>query len=491
MELQERRLARTLLDNLVEKTVARRDVAPKLLVEENRLEEQLRNLASPQALEPLPEDEMQRLLGELREVRGRILAASLPEGPALETVSFEEMRGQLDEVSQLLVFALGTVRSYLWLVSAETFEVHVLPSRAVIESLAQEFAEQIPRKNLRSAQARQAIGHELSEILLGPVRGQLSGGRLLFVPHGALFKVPFAALLHPVEEAELLIEKHEIVVLPSISTLISLRAAAVEKTPPQRDVAAFVDPVFRRDDERVESSGGRRDVHPLGRRAAAQEHELGRLGDRLGIDPYQRLYHSRAEGKVILEVAPEGQHFLAMDFMASHETFFSSELETYSILHFATHALQDWEYPELSSLLLSLVGPEGESRDGFLRAFEISKLQLPAELVVLSACETGLGKAFAGDGPLGLNRAFFDAGATRVISSLWQVNDLSTARLMSHFYAAHLGDGLTAAAALRQAQLRLLTDPETAAPYHWAAFIFQGEWLPVESRSIVPTTNNK
>jgi CHAT domain-containing protein len=125
---------------------------------------------------------------------------------------------------------------------------------------------------------------------------------------------------------------------------------------------------------------------------------------------------------------------------------------------------------------LSLVDPDGKPRDGFMDLQDVYNLTLPADLVVLSACETGLGKEISGEGLVGLTRGFMYAGASRVVASLWKVDDVATSELMAEFYKGMLLHGLAPAAALRQAQLEMQKRKRWADPYYWAAFTLQGEW---------------
>jgi len=148
----------------------------------------------------------------------------------------------------------------------------------------------------------------------------------------------------------------------------------------------------------------------------------------------------------------------------------------YRIVHFATHALLDSQRPELSGIVLSLVDEHGRPQDGFLRLHEVYNLNLPAELVVLSACQTGLGKEVKGEGLIGLTRGFMYAGATRVTASLWKVDDAATAELMTHFYLQMLKQKLQPAAALRGAQVKMWKQNRWRSPYYWAAFTIQGDW---------------
>jgi CHAT domain-containing protein len=189
-----------------------------------------------------------------------------------------------------------------------------------------------------------------------------------------------------------------------------------------------------------------------------------------------RLPGTKQEAERILALAPAAERKQAMNFAASKATATSEELGQYRFIHFATHGFLDSLNPELSGIVLSLVDEQGAPQNGFLRAHEIYNLKLPADLVVLSACQTGLGKEIRGEGLVGLTRGFMYAGAARVVVSLWSVDDEATSELMSRFYSRMIRDGLPPASALRAAQIELLKQPGWEAPYFWAAFVLQGEW---------------
>jgi CHAT domain-containing protein len=189
-----------------------------------------------------------------------------------------------------------------------------------------------------------------------------------------------------------------------------------------------------------------------------------------------RLPFTRREAERILALAPRDDSFKAVDFKASRATVASAGLDQYRYVHFATHGLLDSERPSLSSLLLSLVDEQGRPQDGFLRAHDVYNLKLPAELVTLSACQTGLGKEIKGEGLVGLTRGFMHAGAARVAVSLWNVNDQATSELMARFYQKMLKENQRPAAALRAAQVEMWKQKQWQAPYYWAAFVLQGEW---------------
>jgi CHAT domain-containing protein len=166
----------------------------------------------------------------------------------------------------------------------------------------------------------------------------------------------------------------------------------------------------------------------------------------------------------------------AVDFAASRRTALGPDLGQYRIVHFATHGVLDNENPGLSGVVLSLFGKSGQAQDGVLRLHDIYGLRLPAELVVLSACNTALGKPVRGEGLVGVVRGFMYAGAKRVVASLWKVDDDATGEMMRRFYRGMLQEGRSPAAALREAQVSLWRQDRWKPPYYWAAFILQGEW---------------
>jgi CHAT domain-containing protein len=167
---------------------------------------------------------------------------------------------------------------------------------------------------------------------------------------------------------------------------------------------------------------------------------------------------------------------VALDFEASRETAASPDLGQYRIVHFATHGLLNNEHPELSGIVLSLVDQQGKPQNGFFRLYDVYNMNLSAKLVVLSACQTALGKQVRGEGLMGLTRGFMYAGSARVMASLWRVEDEATAEMMKKFYEGMIKDGQRPAAALKSAQVWLQRQKRWRAPYYWAGFILQGEW---------------
>jgi CHAT domain-containing protein len=321
-------------------------------------------------------------------------------------------------------------------------------------------------------------------MVLAPVAAQLGDKRLVIVADGALQYVPFAMLPAPQSAAPLIV-KHEIVNSPSASALALQRHELAGRQPAPKLLAVIADPVFDRSDTRLSKVAPTGADHaPTQSRSFDDERSIVHLAENAGektgggarrlIIP--RLPFTKQEAAQLLALAPQDAAFGATDFQANRTTVLNPALSQYRYVHFATHGVLDSERPGLSSLLLSMVDEKGKPQDGFLRANDIYNLQLPAELVVLSACQSGLGKEIKGEGLVGLTRGFMYAGAARVVVSLWNVNDQATAELMTKFYRRMLKQGERPAAALRAAQVEMQRQQKWRSPYFWAAFTLQGEW---------------
>ncbi|HEY9832855.1 MAG TPA: CHAT domain-containing tetratricopeptide repeat protein [Stenomitos sp.] len=265
-----------------------------------------------------------------------------------------------------------------------------------------------------------------------------------------------------------LLVNHEIVSLPSASTIAVLRNELKDRKPAPKTLVALADPVFEPNDPRLKTSQPQQNP-------PSSSTEATRSAIEIGVN-LQRLEYTRKEAESILALVPENQRFSAFDFAASRTTATKPDLSQYRIIHLATHGLLNTINPELSGVVLSLLDENGADTNGFLRLNDIFNLNLPAELVVLSACETGLGKDVKGEGLVGLTRGFMYAGAKRVTVSLWSVNDTATSTLMTKYYQKMLNEGLNPVAALRAAQLEMIKTEQWKAPYYWAAFVVQGEW---------------
>ncbi|HVS00537.1 MAG TPA: CHAT domain-containing tetratricopeptide repeat protein [Thermoanaerobaculia bacterium] len=370
------------------------------------------------ALEASEEARARSLLDMLTETR-----AERRRGDPAALLDLRQIQTEVvDPGTLLLEYSLGEERSFLWAVTPGSLASFELPARAVIEDAARRAYPLLAAsyRTLARAPAEAALA-ELYRLLLEPVTPLLGRKRLLVAGDGALHYLPFGALL----------PEHEVVTLPSASTLAALRRDLAERRPAPGTVAVVADPVFDAADPR-----------------------------------FARLPFSRREAEAILALAPPDRRLRALGVQASRKTVLGGALGRYRIVHFATHGVFDAARPELSGIAL---------HDGFLRVDEIYRLRLPADLVVLSACQTALGREIRGEGLVGITRGFLYAGARALVVSLWEVEDEATAELMRRFYEEMLVRGRPPAAALRTAQDALRRQPGRSAPYYWAGFVLQGD----------------
>jgi len=522
-QVLERSRARTLLETLAEGHVdIRKGVDASLLEQERSLQadiaaksdRRIRLLGDKHTDEQLAavNKEINDLVAQSQDVKGQIRASS-PGYAALtqpQPLTAKQVQQQLlDDDTLLLEYSLGEERSYVFAVTPGSLAAYELPKRAEIERTARSVYDILIARNhirkgeteaqriVRIAAAEAQYPEEaraLSRMILGPVASLLQRKRLLIVSDGVLQYIPLAALPSSGDQATLvpLVVGHEIVSLPSASVLGVLRKESAGRAKPAKAVAVLADPVFDVDDVRVRSgqkapvmlttTAGRGELDTEGLSASASRLEAPLLRSAMEIGAvdrgmgFARLFFARREADAILKETPPGQGMEAVDFQASRTTATSPELAGYRIVHFATHGLLNSEHPELSGLVLSLVNQQGKAQNGFLQLEDIYNLSLPVDMVVLSACETALGKEIRGEGLVGLTRGFMYAGATRVVASLWKVDDAATAELMGRFYKGVLKDGLQPAAALQRAQVEMRKQKRWTAPYYWAGFVMQGQW---------------
>jgi CHAT domain-containing protein/Tfp pilus assembly protein PilF len=523
-EVLERSRARTLLETLATAHVdLRKGADPELLAKERSLRADIRAksdrrvhlMGDQHGDEQIKavEKEVSALTTEYQDVEARIRSSS-PVYTGLtqpKPLSLREVQRLLDADTLLLEYEIGEEHSYLFAVSATSLTVHELPKRSQIEEVARPVYELLTAQNrqvketavqralrLKRAEAQYPeAARKLSQMLLGPEASQLKARRLLIAGDGILQYVPFAAL--PSVGAEdrdqhsfvPLIVEHEIVSTPSASILQVLREGSAANKTPKKTIAVLADPVFAASDARVQKS--RKAATPMARNQPEQSgaywvetsdsvsngllrRSAAEVGLANGTVPFPRLIFTRREADTILQQVVPDQRMVALDFEASRATALSSDLARYRIVHFATHGLLNSEHPELSGLVFSLVDAHGKKQDGFLTLTDIYNLNLPADLIVLSACETALGKEVQGEGLVGLTRGFMYAGASRVVASVWKVDDAATAEMMGKFYSGILKDHLPPAAALKRAQVQMWKQKRWSSPFYWAGFVMQGEW---------------
>jgi len=387
-----------------------------------------------------------------------------------------------DDQTVLLEYGLGSERSYVWVVTRDSFKTFNLPALAVINEAAQRVHKLLatPPGTGSSDELTPAL-EELSQMVLSPVAAELSKRRIIVVADGVLHYVPFQVLLTPSAGNEPLVADYEIINIPSASILGELRKEATRRQPAKL-LAAFGDPVFessfaQRKDTADNEQSVMMAIETARWHLALRDIELN--GDSFDPSVITPLFYAKRELANLRDVASNGETFVASGFMATRKQLLSTDLTQYAILHFATHGLLDPKRPENSGLVLSTVNRDGQAQNGFVGLQDIYALRAPVDLVVLSACQTALGKDVRGEGLLGLTRGFMYAGASSVLASLWKVDDEATAELMRQFYINLLQKGMTPAAALREAQNSIRQRPEWQAPYYWAGFTLQGEYRQV------------
>ena len=454
--------ARTLQDMFAEKSLSvSHSLTPELAESLHAAEEKLRTAAfqldhaavsSPDRRASLS-NAFDAASHELDEMRGRVRSANPRYADLLQPVvpRVDVMQKTLlGDDEAVLEYWLGSEESYVWIVTRHSFRAVRLPSRETIDRLGGELAASLRTPPggastqgfaaLATADARSAVwvqeaAGRLAREIIGPDVFAGLPKRIAIVADGELESVPFGLL--PADDGRPLASAHEVSYLPSIATLKWLRHSGHlgERDP---SLALFAAP----------SSD----------------------------DSLPPLRYSRMEAESIAALLPKDHVWLAEDADASRASALAPDWRHFTIVHFATHAVVDTNRPEISGIVLSSRGPNGQSEDGMLRMNDIYNLDMPVDLVVLSGCETAAGRGVGAEGVFSLSRAFFYAGAEHVLASLWPVEDRATAVFMAEFYRALLVDHNSAASALYVAQQRLARDSRWASPYYWAGFVLQGGW---------------
>ncbi|HSR53621.1 MAG TPA: CHAT domain-containing protein [Acidobacteriota bacterium] len=390
-----------------------------------------------------------------------------PPKSTAEPLELDQVQSRLGQDTLLLYYALGAARSYLWRVDADSVRTYVLPPAAQIEQVTRRCQEllNLPPKPDRDVQVSLYL-QRLGQALLDPVSGDLDGQRLIIVPDASIQYVPFAALGTPDRP---LIVDHEVSYLPSATSL-----AFLEDRPTTGDtlssLAVFADPVFSSRDSRLKEPAAEAETL-----TATAGNDLARSARDLGYARFDRLRYTRREADAISTLFPVEKRFEALDFQASRDQILAMDLSRFSIIHFATHGLLHPRYPQLSGIVLSLVDEQGHPLGGFLRSHDIARLRLNADLVVLSACRTAMGRQIPGEGVIGLPHSFMQAGVPAVVVSQWNVNDEATYRLMERYYRQMVVAGKSPPTALAEAQRWLRAQDEWKNPYYWAGFAHYGK----------------
>lgn len=392
-----------------------------------------------------------------------------------EPLDLDAIRQSLDPGTVLLAFNLGESKTNVFAVRSDApLVVETLPigedqlSRRV-EGLRTMIETTLPgSRRMVSLEER---ARALYDTLLAPLDAHIEPAeRLLILPDGPLYYLPWAALRRPSTDGgeTYLLEHKPLHVAVSATVYAELKRDRRPRTPTDFRVAAFGDPRYPGSSES----------------ASAHSDAVVRSAGEREIFDWQALPHSRREVESLAALYPRSSRaFLGSE--ATEEAVKSLPRDT-RIVHFATHGHMDERFPMNSFLALSIPEETEERRDnGLLQVWEIyESLRIDADLVVLSACASGIGQELRGEGIMGLTRAFHYAGARSVLATLWSVEDASSAELMVRFHR-HLRAGLAKDEALRAAQLELLAAPidmagvgkfDARAPRSWAAFQLYGDW---------------
>ncbi|ESA37565.1 tetratricopeptide tpr-1 repeat-containing protein [Leptolyngbya sp. Heron Island J] len=485
--------ARTLLELLNEAQVnIRQGVEPTLLEEEQALQRQLQNLESRrvalvkqdytetdlQALDQESDAVLQKLEQKLAQIRQ--VSPAYAELKAPKPLTLDEIRQQvLDSDTVLLQYALGNDQSYLWIIGtgADEFETYILPGRDELTAnngVAKRFRKAVSTPGAIGLGRRvKQSGKALQAVILPERPEWMAGKRLLIAGDGILNQIPFAALPVPNRsDYTPLLREHEILSQPSASAIAILRQELGDRPPAPKALAVLADPIYSTEDARLTGEVIAETPPTTDNVPVLVASNLRSLA----LDNVQRLPHTRQEADRILALVPdEADTNAVFDLSADYNWATNPELEQYRMVHLATHGFVNEVNPQLSGLVLAMVNGNGETRnDSFLRLHDIFNLRLNAELVVLSACQTGRGTEVSGEGIVGISRGFMYAGAERLLVSLWNIDDEKTAELMEKVYRYILEDSLSPAAALQAAQRDMLNAEES--PFFWAAFTPQGEW---------------
>jgi CHAT domain-containing protein/Tfp pilus assembly protein PilF len=440
-EVTERARARSLLDSLVESRTALEETLPVEVAQKEKAilaqiseiqAETRRGGSSPERKGTLneKEKELQDFYVRVRTEHPRFREMRYPEPARLEAV-----QKALRPDEALLAYALGEKTSYLWFVAADRIRAVSLPAESVIEGGVRPALGQ-----LVTPQATPDL-ESLAGLLLKPVEAVEKLPRsLIIVPSGILHYFPFELLLNAT---------HAVSYVPSATMLVSLRAHTFESAKPR--LLALADSLYSKDQ-----------IEAAERSAAAG----------IGVQNLGALPHTRKEVQSIRSVYGRLHSTVLLGRNATEDNLKAQDVSRYSVIHLATHGWIDSALPSRSGLILGI--EPGSREDGILEVREIFGLSLRADLVTLSACQSGLGKLVTGEGMTGLTHAFFYAGARSVVATLWNVSDEASAEFMSAFYT-HLERGESKAEALRLAKADLSNDPRYRHPYFWAPYILVGE----------------
>ena len=378
-----------------------------------------------------------------REIRLKDPAYANLHYPSIATLD-EIRRNLLDAHTAICAYAVGKERSFAFTITRHGLNVSTLPSRNDLQALVMKYLRVITDKDSRDF----SLGQELGDLL---VPSDIGAGisRLIIIPDDWLNLLPFEALRRKSADSPWLIQRHEIDYAPSLSSYLELLRRQRERGSSRRALLAIGDPGETPPSYIPGESFG----------------EKGSLNDKAP------LKYSGKEVEAISRLFPPSRVQSAVGQAVTEQAVKNLPLGEFQIVHFATHAFVDDKNPDRSYLWLSPSADQTE--DGFLQAREIFGLRINADLVTLAACQTGLGQLIRGEGIQGLNRAFFYAGASAILMSLWAVDDQASAQLMERFYT-HLRSNEPITRALQATKLEMIDSGTVSHPFYWAGYVLSG-----------------
>ena len=458
-ETMEKAKARAFLDRLeLSKIEKRRDIDPELLEREHNLMEEISKLNSTIITPGLDGNQKQKHMNRLKrleqdlETLNRTVRLNSPSYANLKyprTVSLEEAQSSLpDHSTAYFAYCIGKDCSYLFVITKEKMNVFPLPPADILREGIRNYLQIITDKDRFNFQE----GYDLFTVLISP--GLERGiNRIVFIPDDILHYLPFETLLTQTDKSRWLVQDYRISYVPSITSFreIVLRERGNHQ---KKDLLSFGNPYLG------EFEGPESRIDMLNREKAWEDFRLNPLD------------YSQLEVDRIATLFKKNKRDVYSGTEATETTVKRTALSDYKIVHFATHGQIDNRYPARSSILLSL--NDDSSEDGFLQMREVYHLKFNADLVTLSACQTGLGRFIKGEGIEGINRAFFFAGASSVLMSLWAVNDQASYQFMQRFYS-YLCSSESIVDALRRAKIEMIKSEALSHPFYWAGFVVSGE----------------
>lgn len=415
------------------------------------------------------------------------LYSMIKEPPNFQVDEFQ--KNILDENTLLLEFSFGKEASYLWVIGKSYIKVSVLPDRQTLDEQIDRLRQLISppesedNEEIQSYQKKKADAEKeyweraqnLSNQLFGNLTADLGDKKLIVIPDGKLRYFPISALPTPNTENNSSVNKpfllkNEIVYEPSAVTLNLIKTYNASKLP-SKDFLVLADPVFSKNDSRFSQTD--ESVKNVISQTETKT-VWSKFRSMSVLDSLDRLEVSGDEPNTILRNFGSEKTTVISGFSANREIFLKSDISDYKVIHLATHGILNEENPELSGIVLSQYDKQGNMRDGLVWLQDIYGFNLATDLVVLSACDTGIGKEIKGEGLMSLANGFLQSGAKTVIASQWKVDDFASLELMNYFYQSLTDEHITSSQALRKAQISMYH--KSRSPNDWAAFTIYGDF---------------